>query len=629
MGNILNHNRPVFSLRVSKSDYWDMHLSHNNMDTDLGDGMVDKCLSAFIDVNMPECIENESTEIGGRSNLVSTESYTWDEAVNNGTELNHIGYTGTDNGLILFDKDTVTEEEFEDIKKNSTLVIDKDDYRLRLTPVDGNNKIYSYDYQIVVENKIKVAKLNGGFFQGFFQTNNGCNYKVLPSKLGDGWTMDFVLKPEDYDTDPETKTLNTTYPQNKGIFFYIGTRAENKWYKIYADPSNVSEINEKYTTKVKTDNKFITYNRTKDGLRANDDKSGDQTIEMAFDIRKQLDNYFVIMNRAKGGYTAKTIKDIVSEEGYDYDILADLFRNAMAFQVKDDGSVGYKFMVKDCESESGYAIKEEWSFPDMVRKGKWNVITVRVMPYIKYANDYFNYSDKLDYMRLAFYVNGKLVLWSKPMPTLLLRALNDDYNKQEGVPYNISLGGGTQGLCDVIYGLHDVPEDILFLEKEFGGSFSGQVRIFTFHSCDLNYQEIYHNYIEDFSGDMNNPNKGKIYYGTFDFDGLSSNNPLNDEDIFTLKTAPNDSKRLTLHIPVGARRVVIAIPHNASKLKSVIDGNKMGIEITSSFEYSILTKKVYPLKPPRMANPIEYDIYVIDYAFHNESENNYIVELQS
>ena len=33
------------------------------------------------------------------------------------------------------------------------------------------------------------------------------------------------------------------------------------------------------------------------------------------------------------------------------------FRNALAFKVNGDGSVGYKFMVKDCESENGYAVK--------------------------------------------------------------------------------------------------------------------------------------------------------------------------------------------------------------------------------------------------------------------------------
>jgi hypothetical protein len=36
------------------------------------------------------------------------------------------------------------------------------------------------------------------------------------------------------DLEPESdKTLNDKYPENKGIFFYLGTRAENKWIYMY------------------------------------------------------------------------------------------------------------------------------------------------------------------------------------------------------------------------------------------------------------------------------------------------------------------------------------------------------------------------------------------------------------
>ena len=47
-------------------------------------------------------------------------------------------------------------------------------------------------------------------------------------------------------------------------------------------------------------------------------------------------------------------------------------------------------------------------------------------------------------------MNGKLVLISKELPTFNFRELNDTPDKQEGVPFNISVGGGTQGLSDVI-----------------------------------------------------------------------------------------------------------------------------------------------------------------------------------
>jgi hypothetical protein len=65
------------------------------------------------------------------------------------------------------------------------------------------------------------------------------------------------------------------------------------------------------------------------------------------------------------------------------------------------------------------------------------------------------------------------------------------YDKQEGVPYNVSLGGGTQGLCDVVYeNYKDVPEYVLFLEKEFCGSFMGYLKSFKFYSCNKDFTKI-------------------------------------------------------------------------------------------------------------------------------------------
>ena len=65
------------------------------------------------------------------------------------------------------------------------------------------------------------------------------------------------------------------------------------------------------------------------------------------------------------------------------------------------------------------------------------------------------------------------------------------YDKQEGVPYNISLGGGTQGLADVVYeNYKELPEYVLFLEKEFGGSFTGYLKSFKFYSCNQDFTKI-------------------------------------------------------------------------------------------------------------------------------------------
>ena len=69
--------------------------------------------------------------------------------------------------------------------------------------------------------------------------------------------------------------------------------------------------------------------------------------------------------------------------------------------------------------------------------------------------------------------------------------MSEVYDKQESVPYNISLGGGTQGLADTVnlnfmdYTIYQLP-----LEKYFGGTFIGDIKLFKFWSCPMNYTVI-------------------------------------------------------------------------------------------------------------------------------------------
>lgn len=653
MSNILNHNRKTFDFSVSKSDYWDMHLYKQQSGGVLSDGTQDDCLSAYIDTTIRMCVVDN----GLVSYYDEEDKYKWVGAVNKGTVLNNIGLTGVDNGLLLFDKDTTTQEEFDELFTKSTLEIDADDMRLHLSAVGGNNKIYSYDVYNVTEDDKNISQLDGGFYQGFFKTDKGCDYQILPTKLGNGWCMEFVLKPEfdGFDSDSvieyeddcvsfgcekyRLKTLNETYPENKGIFFYIGTRAENKWYKYYNSDETTeittfdgTRLDSKYTI-VETNNKHITYNRTPKGYRAVDGNNDGANKVLLRD--PNIPNYFPLMNRSKTGYTAFTV-DNIEEDGTGndkYNILADLFRNALAFQVKDDGSVGYKFMVKDCDSEEGYSISQEWSYPGMVENDKWCHIAVRVVPVIKYANEMYNYMPELDYMRLMFYVNGKLVLYSKEIPTLMLRMLNDSYEKQEAVPYNISIGGGTQGLCDVIYSIDSVPEDILYLEKEFGGSFIGYFKIFRFHTCDMNFQKIRQNYIIDML--PSDPTKLFIFYGSYNMfighEGLKpSQIPIEEQDILSLNKIKAKKKQFDIDVPENVNRIVIAYPFGfgTDYIKSVID--------TSWSDYKSITDitVAFTFKPPLIktieidGKPEKYYVYSLDYAFLNEHNYIYKVNLK-
>lgn len=484
MSNILNHNRDIFELKLNNSEYYDFHL---NLDLDSGDITNDNCLISYIDTNKPECIDANTNE------LVSVSGIEWESSVNKGVTLNNIGLTGMDCGLIQFDKDVITKEEFLDLYTNSQLVIDADDKRLHLNKVNGNNKLYSYKNEFIIDDDgLNVAKLNGGFFQGFFKINNGCKYQVLPDTFENGgWSFEFVLKPvlsfNEANDNNSLKTLNDVYPQNKGIFFYLGTRAENKWYKYYNDKTNTTTITTDDDIPISqpiktliTNNKFITYNRGNNGLRADIDGNVDNNINIQLNAVEDKDNKFITMHHGKGGYTTNTINE--KKLDYKYNILDDLFNNAIAFQIKDDGSIGYKLLTFD-KCKDNYTIINEWSNPNTITFNQWNKINIRM----------YNTSNK--HMVIMLYVDNKLVLVSKEVPLLYLRELNDNYSKQETVPFNISIGGGTQGLCDVIY------EDFksfnnkkqLILEKEFGGSFIGFLQSFKFLNCNNNFQKILDN----------------------------------------------------------------------------------------------------------------------------------------
>jgi hypothetical protein len=99
-------------------------------------------------------------------------------------------------------------------------------------------------------------------------------------------------------------------------------------------------------------------------------------------------------------------------------------------------------------------------------------------------------------MVLRFYVNGKLVFISKPLPKLNLRQLDELYEKQEGVPFNISLGGGTQGLTETILPNYMLdPYRLYPLEEYFAGTFIGEIKSFKIYNNSIEYNNIFNNYV--------------------------------------------------------------------------------------------------------------------------------------
>lgn len=72
----------------------------------------------------------------------------------------------------------------------------------------------------------------------------------------------------------------------------------------------------------------------------------------------------------------------------DYSILDDIYRNALCFQIKDDGSIGYKYLIKDCETNS-YKIENEFSVQNIINEDKWYKIKIKIVPLYKKMKIFF------------------------------------------------------------------------------------------------------------------------------------------------------------------------------------------------------------------------------------------------
>lgn len=233
-----------------------------------------------------------------------------------------------------------------------------------------------------------------------------------------------------------------------------------------------------------TDNKFLMFDRTKTGYNVNNWIDG--TKMMYHGKRDKFKgNLFILMNRTKTGYTINNINKLREVANNKYDSLyKDIYNNAFALRITDDGEIGYRYLIKDCDADNDgkYAIEEGYSFPDVIKDCQWHTIHVK----IKHV---------LTGIKMYFYVDGKLVYITKTLPNFNFHALDDLYEKQEGVPYNISIGGGTQGLAETIlpnYMLN--PTRVYPLEENFAGTFIGYIKSFKFYNCGMEYMEILNNY---------------------------------------------------------------------------------------------------------------------------------------
>lgn len=504
MANLNNNKSNQLPLKLTNHSLTDFFLSNSNIKIYRGEYLYDKCLITEINTNDTLSIIDET--------LVSN-NYVWDDAINKGITLYDIGVTGIDNGLVDYNPTT---QKVMDVFTKTIMEIEENDIRLSLKPINGYYHNLNYNISDSIEHGLKFKSLNGGFYQAFYKLHN-YPYQILPNKPNSEWSWEFVLRPKDIEIE---NTLNEKFPNNKGIFFYMGARAENKFYYFnqkdikmetssdyflddYLESGNDVKLEDLEDVKTSsgldygisnveeiiTDNKYLGFDRTKNGFTT---KTYDGEKFKILLRKRKNDNKYLTYDRTNDGLNTKIETD---DDIYDSDmnILKDVEHNSIAFRIKDDGSIGFRYYIK-CQDDTDNMI-EEYSKPNMVKINKWNHIFVRMI-----TNGYIediNCDNRQRKCKLYFYVNGKLIFISSEIDEPIFKPLNEHREKQQGVPYNISVGGGTLGLYETI--LHDNPNlyerEQFPIEKYFAGSMFGDILKFRFHSCEMDFTKIKNNYL--------------------------------------------------------------------------------------------------------------------------------------
>ena len=461
----------------------------------------------------------------------------WSGATNSGVEMDDIGLTGMDNGLICFQKDKISNKDFLDLFFNSKYEIESGDTRLFMTPITGNTQVFEYPMYLAEDELEKYLAFKGGFYQGFFKLE-GFDYQVLPNAFNSDLVLHFDIRPRT-DYDVSMNTVNYLHPDNKGIFFFMGTRAENKFWEYYNTKSantesfsdkdiydndkcenfydgeydsdyfseegyiekdvkiNESEysdsdghdLNKRGYFDFETDNKFILFDRTEHGFTVENWIEGTKVRIFGRQDWENI-NYFPIMNHTKTGYTVDCIDKYQETHLKEFDVYKDVRNNVFALRITDCGAIGYRLGILNCDEDNvnRYEVIEEYSKDGLIKPDEWNSVNVR----FAILNPTTNKCDTRNRrMRIMIYVNGFLVFISKELNTLVFKALDEVYQKQEAVPFNISLGGGTQGLLETIMPkYYDVSNYVLPIEKDFCGTFIGDIKSFKMYLGFIDYSAI-------------------------------------------------------------------------------------------------------------------------------------------
>jgi len=448
----------------------------------------------------------------------------------------------------------------------------------------GNTKQSLYNIVTKTGSTVGVYnQLYGGFHQGFFKLF-GYDYEVFPNRTNKGWTCEMILKPrleDEFYPLPNQTTLNEIYPQNKNTFFYFGSRAENKFYH-HADgnpltDSGYTRVTSGLTNCFKTcacSNTGVTNSRCVEvyeplvyteqhdtscdcgcaettNVPNNDKNPLLDTISNSMSLRlsgspsnpkvcvkvlkftggcqttgscpttgityttgytiteycstNTINSYCQTVNPAYLSDEHWFLIDCVWERNTYFDECDLYYRGGLGLISKD-------YYVNSLSNDTVSLIE-----PPFTHEGGTVAEQIEVIE----LNEKWLSQTNHRLGTLKIYINGRLFFVINGFEEIIPRGLNTEKEKQLGVPFNISWGGGTQGLRESLTlsgcptslsGLtyqqdpECMPNQVLsgtslsalttnvLLEPTFAGTFDGAISQFRMYTEPLTYAEIVHNF---------------------------------------------------------------------------------------------------------------------------------------
>ena len=186
--------------------------------------------------------------------------------------------------------------------------------------------------------------------------------------------------------------------------------------------------------------------------------------------------------------------------------------NALGIRIRPDGHIGYRALRIGNICQTGttvtvtngvtgtttptYTIEEAYSPFSIWQEnntGSTNITTV-FERYVELTDCEMEFNT---YRKgsLTIYVNARPVFRQENFEEIIPHALDRQKELQNGVPFNISWGGGTQGLLEsVTFGGIDAPDRNLLLQSLFAGTWMGTLQSFKMYIRPLYVPQIIHNF---------------------------------------------------------------------------------------------------------------------------------------